>query len=735
MAGFNYTSDVQQNAARLKNKEQMLGKGLNIPFNAANSGSRKIMDIVHQTHALVLSRAEVPYIGTGYENEFGDYSSCIVEAEKTWIVIAKIPKFSEAPNHHYYLIVADAFTSELHVIERKAYFYRTEIYGYLINNTKLDRLAYTGAVINEGTRLIQSTGYDQHENKTNGANLMVAYMSTDNNMEDSIIISDVCSEKMRAPFIKKHKRFVNENDIPLFTYGNNDRICPEIGEDIKNGILMAFRREDKDNAIYTQAVSRLQEVMMSDDKVKILGKVIDIDIYCNNPSVITQNTFYSQLNKYYQDNLRMCRDVVNIVSPFEAQGYKLSYPLQEFFCICKEKLMGMEVIDKKRPSFITIEFTVMEDKIMDVGDKAADRYGGKGVVSIVVPQRLMPQLPNGRYVDMIKNSHTMYGRENAGQIFEIEENYISMCILDYCRSKYLSPDEVMNMVYRYLHIVSPQEEADMREYVNKLRQDDYEYFVMTILENECIHISNEPISDPINIDLIGALYDEFPWIEQCFLTVPIKNSNGDYRFVKTRRPMVVAPQYTYRLKQLAEEKFSATSLSSTNLRNENAKSKDSKNNKELHSNTPIRFGPMETGDFEHMGSDIVIFNMMMYSLSPIGRRALEEMYEGDPYNIDIKLNSKAKNRSVEQLNAKLKAMGYRMFFRKKKKVKRSAALFHVLEFEDDPNEINQAIEFRPMAYATMEEWEADRQKCTDQMNKNAVNMPALAFYGDAEGDI
>ena len=49
--------------------------------------------------------------------------------------------------------------------------------------------------------------------------------------------------------------------------------------------------------------------------------------------------------------------------------------------------------------------------------------------------------------------------------------------------------------------------------------------------------------------------------------------------------------------------------------------------------------------------------------------------------------------------------------------------------------MNQAIEFRPMAYATMEEWESERQKCTDQMNKNAVNMPALAFYGDAEEDI
>ena len=53
MAGFNYTSDVQQNAARLKNKEQMLGKGLNIPFNAANSGSRKIMDIVQDRKSVV----------------------------------------------------------------------------------------------------------------------------------------------------------------------------------------------------------------------------------------------------------------------------------------------------------------------------------------------------------------------------------------------------------------------------------------------------------------------------------------------------------------------------------------------------------------------------------------------------------------------------------------------------------------------------------------------------------
>ena len=47
------------------------------------------------------------------------------------------------------------------------------------------------------------------------------------------------------------------------------------------------------------------------------------------------------------------------------------------------------------------------------------------------------------------------------------------------------------------------------------------------------------------------------------------------------------------VKQYAEEKFMATNLSSTNIRNENTKSKASREFRELHSNTPIRFGNME----------------------------------------------------------------------------------------------------------------------------------------------
>ena len=86
------------------------------------------------------------------------------------------------------------------------------------------------------------------------------------------------------------------------------------------------------------------------------------------------------------------------------------------------------------------------------------------------------------------------------------------------------------------------------------------------------------------------IYDAFPWIEQNKVEVAMVGSNGNVRYIPCRRNIVVGKQYIYRLKQFAEEKFSATSLSATNLRNENTKSKASKNHTALYNSTPIRFG-------------------------------------------------------------------------------------------------------------------------------------------------
>ena len=492
---------------------------------------------------------------------------------------------------------------------------------------------------------------------------------------------------------------------------------------------MAYRREKREESIYTQSVARLQQIMMSDDKVSLKGKVIDIDIKCNNPEHIRSRSYNQQFLAYYNDRMRFNNELIAVVAPFIAQGYKLSYELLKRFTLANDEINGKKFIDKKAFSNIIIEFSVMENRVLGIGDKVADRYGGKGVVSKIIPQENMPKLPNGQYIDMIKNSSTMYNRENAAQVFELELNYISMNILDLIRESKITAEDALDMIYKFLDIISPGEADYMRRYTARYDYNELIMFIESMLARTCIYISNLPVTECIDIDILAKLYDAFPWIEQCYLQVPMTNSNGQIRYVQTRRPVIAAPQYCIRLKQFAEEKFSATSLSSTNIMNENAKSKAAKNYKEPHSSTPIKFGQMESGDLDHMGSEIVALLLMLHSSSPHGRRLVEQIAVGDPYNVDVRLDTRAKSRSAEKLNARLKTMGYRLVFKKIKKVKKYAFLKPGLIFQDDPNTLKPGIIEHDEGY-DYDHWYKTLDEIEEIKSKQGILNPGILFYED-----
>lgn len=735
----NYTDSIQESLKDITSKEQILGKGLTMPNNATNSGVRKIMYASQTEAALVLTKGEIPYYGTGYENRFGDKSSSILATDNmngldsSYEVIKKVSKFDYAPNHHYWLILRDIYNNKLSIVERVSYNYRTEVYGYLHNNSMMDTYAYEGRIIPNGTVLRRSIGFDQYGNKVSGTNINTAYMALDNNMEDSIVISDTCAEKLSAPLIRTVKILLNENDIPLNIYGDDTiyKVHPDIGEEVKDGILLAYRREKREESIYTQSVQRLQSIMMSDDKITIKGKVIDINIYCNNVEHISNSTYNQQFLSYYNNRIRVANEIVNAVGPYIAQGFELSYDLQKIFELSKSEINGYKFVDRKSFSNISIEFVVMENRPLGVGDKVSDRYGGKGVVSKIVPSELMPKLPNGQPIEMIKNSSTMYNRENAGQIFELEINYISMCILDRIRDPKngYNAETAVSEIIKFLEIQSPSEAEYMKAVLSLYSMDELAYFVDSILSKTCIMVSNNPLSETMTIDKLGDLYKAFPWVKQQPLKIPIKDSNGNYRFIDTRRPVVASPIYCLRLKQFSEEKFSAASLSSTNLRNENTKSKASKNYREPNSNTPIKFGYMESGDLNHMGAEYVVLNLMLHALSPHGRRLVEQIATGDPYNVDVKLDRKARNRSAEILNARLKTMGYRIKFEKKKKQWKPAVLIPAVLFSG--NYMSDAITFHEEGYdydhyyETLDEIEKIKKKC-------AVLIDAVRFHEKAD---
>lgn len=648
--------------------EEILGKGLDQPFNCSCSGARKLLYSTQKDHVVPVNKCEPPSVQTGYEIRYGDRSSSIIEAYADMTVVAIIPKFSFAPKQHYFIIVR-AENGTYDVLERTSYEHTTESFGYLYNNSYMDSLS-PGDKIKKGDKIRKSNSYDSYGNRQDGVNLLCAYMATDKTMEDSVILSKSASEKLGTNLIRKVQIIINDNDIPLNMYGEGDiyKSFPDIGEDIKDGIFCAIRRENKDQFLFTQSYDRLSEIMMSDDKFTLHGKVVDIDIRSNNQDIL--DSFYNtQLKKYDNELKRFSSEIIQTcehIKSVEPTAH-YSYNLDKLLFNSKRIMRGDQYIkDKEGKVFgnTIMDVIVVEEYPVSIGDKTSDRCGGKGVVSFILDDDLMPKDDLGRTVDAIINQSTCVNRENPGQLMETTVNHIGARLIDYIATMQLDVDEAFGLIYEFLEIVSPEEASELALYVASLDMIDSMALLQSIISDGMIYTSVRPIKDNLTLDKINKLYQTFPWIGQSELTVPIKDSNGNIRYIPSRRKIVCGKKYMFRLKQYADEKFSSTSMSATNLRNLNTRSKSSKNYKSLHSNTPIAMGSMEIDDLSHLGMEHVISILMIHSVSPRARRLCEKMLTGDPFDIDIRLDDESTNRNVEILNTYFKAKGIKLTFEK-----------------------------------------------------------------------
>lgn len=690
-----FTEKLEESKARIPTMEHMLGKGLLQPCNNTNTGARKIMHSVHRDHVFPLINGEKAILETGYEIRFGDYSSSVTSTDSDYKVVNKISKFSFSPNHHYWIIVEDTRAKRLDIIERISYQHISESYGFLFNNTYIDSVQI-GSMIPKDTIVQKSLAFDEYNNRKDGCNFNVCYMALDQNMEDSVIISDVAASKLTSPLIKKVSITINENNIPLNIYGteNTYKCIPDIGEKIKDSILITLRKEKKEEMIYAESVERLRTPMMSDEKKILSGTVIDVDIRCNNPNNL--DAYHnSQFKLYYNELMRMSQEIVSAVTPYVMNNYEISYDLKKLYANSKRILNHDMFIDKKPFSNIILEVTVLEELPLQEGDKTSNRFGGKGIVSKITQQKLMPRFDNDQYVDVILNSSTMYGRENPGQIFELHITHVGGQIIRYIEEANCSVEEAFKLILEYINIIVPEQAEELSNTIKEFNHEELRFFLESFITDKAIDISSRPISDSFDIDRLCKLYESFPWIKDSEVTVPMINSNGEYRFLKARRNIIVGKEYMFRLKQFAEEKFSATSLSSTNIRGENTKSKASKNYNDMYSNTPIRFGNMEINNLNHLGAEAVVENLLIHSLSPHARRLVEQMYTENPYSINIRLDDESTNRAAEIVNTYLKTIGRRLVFKKvRKKVTKfafspvyfnKAQITSPIFFNNDPN--------------------------------------------------
>lgn len=139
---------------------------------------------------------------------------------------------------------------------------------------------------------------------------------------------------------------------------------------------------------------------------------------------------------------------------------------------------------------------------------------------------------------------------------------------------------------------------------------------------------------------------------------------------------------------------------------------------------------METGNLNHLGAELVVQILMIYSSSPQARRLASELITGDPFNIDIKLDMKSKNRNAEILNVYLKTLGLRLVFKRVPKKYNPPMLVSPMVFFDTPSKFEDPL--MPIHPDEIIDMEADMKRLLDPPKLPMICSPMEFITDDKE---
>lgn len=226
-----------------------------------------------------------------------------------------------------------------------------------------------GDKVKKGDHVAESI-YTRNKTLALGKNLDVAYLAYKGlNSNDAVVISETAAKKLTSLHMYKHV-------LPL------DK--------------QITLNKNKFAAQYPTAYSVDQLKKLDDEGVVTVGTKLEagdpwiVALRKTEPSAEDR-----MLGRLHRGLIRQFRD--------ESKTWDRDYP--------------GEVTDVSRTSR-KVTITVRVEAPMKVGDKVSNRYGGKGVVSKVVPDDQMPQRETGKPIDMLITSASVVSRINPAQIVE-----------------------------------------------------------------------------------------------------------------------------------------------------------------------------------------------------------------------------------------------------------------------------------------------------------------------------
>jgi len=369
-----------------------------VPFLEHDDQTRLQMASSQMRQAIMLKQFDQPMVQSGCEGLYSDQTQFVKRAKKKGEVVFLNDKYLIALYHDK---TVDIFDIEY----RKIYVENMDMFNIYVKQ---------GDKFKAGEILAESN-YCEDGKINIGKNLLTAVgVYYGYNYEDGIAISDRLVKD--GGFTSVHYRDFSFTIPP-------DKVLKSLSEDEYKPLPKVFDRLDVADpyAIMKKIPSGpIDYCSIFEEPIELTTKkpvvITDVKIYPNvwNEDIPEfKNWIESQMEIQKKQEKEIQSALTQYLSKDAAKNFIKDNGLDLFNSTPEYK------IKKEKVNGVHIEMFGVYTRKIAVGDKIGNRHGNKGVISTIVPHERMPQLEDGRHVDICINPLGIISRMNIGQLFEL----------------------------------------------------------------------------------------------------------------------------------------------------------------------------------------------------------------------------------------------------------------------------------------------------------------------------
>lgn len=254
--------------------------------------------------------------------------------------------------------------------------------------------------------------------------------------------------------------------------------------DLKNKVQMALKNMSL-SSLLSLNVSENSKFTIDKIKSKITnGKITGIKIHrFKKPKEINMidKNLQDTLEKIHLKYITFISETLNDLGKHFLRPY-IELLLKKYY-IYTEKSKGTRGEISLANICYLIELEISKEDITRVGDKLANRYAAKGVVSLILPDDLRPiAIESNMPVDLIYNPFGVFSRQNYGQVLE---GLVSKSVM-YCNNHIINNPENTKDVISWLN-------ENVLKFIDKDYYSRVNNEIITNLDNE--NFKNKFIED------------------------------------------------------------------------------------------------------------------------------------------------------------------------------------------------------------------------------------------------